>query len=219
MLLQREKIGMSPCSIKGAFRISRLVHEKPVRFDMQFPIWLPVSFESMIAVLLGQRISFQQKQNNIFQLLHIIATVLNFFQITAKLGSINGFTHLDTQLPEKILRILSVKDFLTAFSFLYSLPCQSIGNSISIFLLECRIHIKRSTVISCCFADHQTDGLRKRHTSPAKNLGSGISDGRVNFSSNMSSSGHGRSPCLSKVIESGPIVKPGTFGRASHAIV
>lgn len=183
-LLQRKKVGMSTGTIKNAIVPAYFIHKKPIRFYMQLPVWFPLTFEGMITTNLGQLFLIKQKHNYRFQLLHIVAAMFHLSQITAELSGKSGITHLYPQLPEKVLRILGVKYFLSPLRFLYGFTGQGIGN----FLTE------RKALFSSNSRQRHTQCIRNSKP-PIRKDGTGfVLDDRINSGTNNGVGRHIFSP-------------------------
>ena len=106
-LLQRKQISVSAGSGKKTFFPINGIDKEPVRFYMQLPVWFPASLQGMILVIGWNRSFFRKKQiNDLFQLVHVVTTLRDFFHISFEMCGVDRDKHLYPQLPEKVCRIL-----------------------------------------------------------------------------------------------------------------
>ena len=205
-LLQRKQISVSAGSIKDALITAYFVDQQPVWLDMQLPVRLPTAFKSMISQLGREVLFIEQKQNNRFQLVCIVASLLRLSQISPKLRGKSCCSHLNSQLPEKVCRILRMMKSFAPFNGFQSLTGFLIGN----------LRSERQALFSGNLGQHHAAGIGNRQPHPRQHGGGFPLNGGIDTGTNIIIGRHSVSPSFIDCSSLGHNVKPAggvTYGR------
>lgn len=69
------------------------IDQQPVRFDVQIPEALPVAFQGVIEIRLGEGKLFDKKPDRLLELFHILPAPLGQFYVPLELTGIGRSTH------------------------------------------------------------------------------------------------------------------------------